>query len=106
METNKNYLKPSECDLGEEWRNYFLELEEVRKGDVFYECERGVNYELKAISDAILTNDGWVCMAKNKKGKVVELFVSGNTEYNAVNFFRTPQHLTKCEEKGCVYFIE
>jgi hypothetical protein len=102
---NLKFIRPNECDLGENWEDYFLEIRSIKKGELFYECERGYNYQLKALEDAKRTRDGWYCKAQNTRNEVIELFVSADTQHHVPNLFRAPQYLTCDEEKGSVYFI-
>jgi len=102
---NTNFIKPSECDLGDNWENYFLEISSIRKGETFYECYPGRNIKLKALKDAERTSSGWVCYAENSKGEKIELFMSANTSYTGVSFFRTPQHLEYDDSRGYIYPI-
>jgi len=100
-----DFIKPGECDLGENWVDYYLEIANIKKGETFYECERGFNYQLEALEDAKKLRDGWYCRVQNTKNEVVELFVSADTHHHGPNLFRAPQYLTCDEEKGSVYFI-
>jgi len=102
---NTSYIKPSQCDLGENWEDYFLELESIKEGETLYACEMGVNYQLKALEDAKETIDGWYCKVQNTQNEIVELYMSADTKYHGLNLFRAPQYLTRDEEKGSVYFI-
>jgi hypothetical protein len=100
-----NFMRPEECNLGEEWVDYYLEISNIKKGETFYECERGFNFQLKALEDAKRVRDGWYCRVQNTKNEVVELYVSADTTHYGPNLFRTPQYLTSDKEKGSVYFI-
>ncbi len=79
--------------------NTFLEVKDIREGDVIYECDSvdyGMNYEFTAISDAEKTIDGWVCLVRDSEGEKFEVFVSGQTEgVYLPNFYRVPQYLEK-----------
>lgn len=99
------FIRPEECDLGENWIDYYLEISKIKKGETIYECEKGYNYQLKALEDAKQVNDGWYCKVQNTQNEVVELFVSADTQYNRTNLFRAPLYLTCDEEKGSVYLI-
>jgi hypothetical protein len=104
METTR-FLRPEECDLGENWVDYYLEISNIKKGETLYECEKGYNYQLKALEDAKRVQDGWICKVQNSRNEIVELYVSADTQYHGPNLFRAPQYLTSDEEKGSVYFI-
>ena len=102
-----NYLRPSEIDFGrEEWSEINLEIKNIKKGDIFYECERGVNYQLTAVTDSQESNEGWMCLVKDKNGEMHELYISNNTNYRGPNFFVEPLFVTKDEDKGIVYLID
>lgn len=100
-----NFIRPEECDLGENWVDYYLEISKIKKGETLYECERGFNYQLKALEDAKKMNDGWYCKVKNTKDEEIELYVSADTQYHGPSLFRAPQYLTCDEKKGAVYVI-
>lgn len=99
------FIRPEECDLGENWVDYYLEISNIKKGEVLYECYSGKNIKLKAISDAKKKDYGWACIVESSKGEVVELFVSADTKYNGVNLFRAPLYLEYDEKKGYIYPI-
>ena len=102
---NVSFIKPSECDLGENLTDYYLEVSNIKKGEIIYECYCGKNIQLKALSDATKTTNGWICYVENSKGEKVELFMSADTKYVGISFFRTPQYLEYDNEKGYVYPI-
>lgn len=102
---NVKFIRPNECDLGENWEDYFLEIRSIKKGEIFYECCYGKNIELIALEDAKKKDNGWYCLVECLSGKVVEIFISADTKYNAVSFFRTPQYLEYNEKEGYVYPI-
>jgi len=99
------FITPNECDLGENWEDYYLEVSNIKKGETIYECYGGKNIQYQAISDARRVKDGWYCKTKNTKNEIVELYMSANTSYTGISFFRTPQHLEYDEEKGYIYPI-
>jgi len=102
---NTSFIRPSECDLGENWVDYYLEVSNIKKGETLYECERGYNYQLQALEDAKKTRDGWICKVRNTQDEIVELYVSADTQHHGPNLFRAPLYLTCDEEKGSVYLI-
>lgn len=99
------FIKPEECNLGDNWIDYYIEMNSIKRGDTFYECNGGKNIKLKAVSDAKKNDYGWVCVVENLEGSVVELFVSADTKYNGVNLFRAPLYLEYDEKKGYIYPI-
>lgn len=103
---NASFIKPEECDLGENWVDYYLDLSSIKRGETFYECYYGKNIKLIAIEDARRTGDGWYVKVQNTKNEVVELFVSAMTSnYPGPNLFRTPQYLEYDEKEGYIYPI-
>lgn len=105
MEYGVDFLRPKDfSNLGEEWSDIYLEVKNIRKGDVFYECERGNNYQLVALTSARRISDGWYCIAKNSSGEKVEIFVSEMTQHPGPNLFREPQYFSEYK-KEIVYII-
>ena len=102
---NTNFIKPDECNLGEDWVDYYLDIRSIKKGETLYECEKGFNYQLKALEDAKKFRDGWYCKVQNTRNEIVELYVSADTQHHGPNLFRAPLFLTCDEDKGSVYFI-
>lgn len=108
MKQGIKFLPPSLFNQGEGWNDFYLELKNLKKGDVFYECESrsGENYELRAIENARKTRNGWLCKVKKSDDEIVEFYVSANTTYYGPNLFRTPQHLTQLENGQFVYVVK
>jgi len=108
MKKGIKMLPPDLFNYGEDWTDYYLELKNLKKGDVFYECasRNGENYELKAVEDARKTRNGWMCKVKKRDNEIVEFFVSADTTYYGPNLFRSPQHLTQLENGKYVYVIK
>ena len=93
---------------GEDWKDFYLEIKELKKGDVFYESETrtGENYELKAIEDARKTKNGWICKVEKSNNEIVEFYVSADTAYHGPNLFRTPQVLSQLDNGEYVYIVK
>ena len=108
MKKGIKFLTPDLFNYGEDWSDYYLELKELKKGDVFYECasRSGENYELRAIEDARKTRNGWICKVQKSNDEIVEFYVSANTTYNGPNLFRSPQHLTMLDNGKYVYVVK
>lgn len=103
---NLKFIRPNECDLGENWEDYFLEIRSIKKGEIFYECYYGKNIKLIAIEDARKLKDGWYVKAKSTQNEVIELYVSATTSnYSGLNLFRAPQYLEYDEKEGYIYPI-
>lgn len=100
-------VKPSMFNYGEDWKDYYLQIKDLRKGDVFYECSgRGENFELKVLENPKKTQDGWFCLVENQKKEVFDFFVSSNTSYRGPNLFWAPIHLSQLENGNFVYIIK
>jgi hypothetical protein len=84
----------------------FLEVKDIKEGDVIYECDNndyGVNYEFTAISNAERTSEGWICLVEDNEGETFEIFVSGKTDgVYLPKFYRVPQYLE--QEDGNFYY--
>ena len=107
MEKGIKILTPELCSFGEDWKDYYVELKELKKGDVFYECPSyGENYELKAIEDAKKSGNGWICKVQTNEEEIAEFYVSANTSYSGPNLFRAPIHLTQLENGKYVYVVK
>jgi len=108
MKQGIKIMPPDLFNYGEDWSDYYLELKQLRKGDIFYEClsRNGENYELRAVEDARKTRNGWICKVQTNDDEIVELYVSANTTYNGPNFFRSPQHLTQLENGKYAYVVK
>ena len=107
MKTGVKMIKPSVFNLGEDWRDYFVQIKSLRKGDVFYECsESGENFELKVIENPKKTKEGWFCLVENTKKDIFDFFVSTNTSYLEPNLFWTPMHLTQLDNGDYMYIVK
>lgn len=108
MEKGIKVLSPELFKSGENWEDFYVELKELRKGDVFYECSprSSENYELKAIEDAKKTRNGWMCKVETSDKKIVDFYVSANTTYTGPNLFMSPQNLTQLDNGKYVYIIK
>lgn len=108
MKKGIKFLSPDLFNLGENWKDYYLELKTLKKGDVFYESEpkSGENYELRAIEDARKTRNGWLCKVQKSDNEIVEFYVSANTTYYGPNLFWSPQNLTQLDNGQYVYVVK
>jgi len=78
----------------------YVEVKDIRKGDVIFECEKGENHLLQAVSDALPTGHGWVCKVQDALGYEYEIFVSGNTKsIYTPRLYRIPQYLQHEESR-------
>ena len=84
--------------------NLFLGIHEIKKGDIFYECERGVNVELRALGDAQRIGNGWLCKVKTNN-KIMTIYSSTTNMYGP-NLYRMPYYLTMNEQNQSVFLVE
>ena len=105
MKHKVDFLRPKDFYFGEDWEEIFLQVKDIKKGDVFFECERYVNHKLTALTNARRISDGWYCMAETIDKKIVEIFVSNKTDHPGPGLFREPKYITELE-KELVYMIE
>lgn len=110
MKQEARVFSPEVFNTDGDWKDYFLELKNVKKGDTFYESSnrKAVNYELKALEDAHKYKNWWICKVQKMDGNVIELCVSastGNPSYPLPNFFTTPQVLSFIDGLGHVYEV-
>lgn len=107
MKKKIKFLRPELFEFGDSWNDYYVELKSIRKGDIFYECERyGENYELIALETARRVRGGWACWVQTREFGKFEMFVSANTTHAGPNLFRAPQHLTQLETGEYVYVVK
>lgn len=77
-----------------------INLSDVIRGDIFYECEAGVNIKLTAIENCRIVDDsstlkqGFECCCKKEDGSIVELFETFNAGPYKLKLYETPQYLT------------
>jgi len=102
---NLKFIRPKDCDLGDNVEDYLIQISNIKKGETIYECNYGRNVQLKALEDAKKTEEGWVCCVETLSGEIGELFLSASTEYVGIKLFKTPQYLEYDEKKGYIYPI-
>ncbi len=106
MGNGVKFLKPKDfANLGEEWTDVFIEVKNIRKNDVIFECIRGENHKVIALTSARRILDGYFVIVKNENGKIGEIFYSEFTDYPSPNLYREPQYLTEIN-KELVYVID
>ena len=107
MKKSVKVVKPSMFNYGEDWRDYYLRIKDLRKGDVFYECSsKGENFELKVLENPKRTKEGWFCLVENLNKEVFDFFVSSNTSYRDPSLFWAPIHLSQLESGDYGYVIK
>lgn len=105
MGTTVKVLRPHDFNFGEDWEDAFVEIKNIRKNDVIFECFKGENHKLVALTSARRISDGYYVVVSNENNEVGEMFYSNCTSYPPPNLFREPQYLTEVNKK-LVYIIE
>ena len=105
MEKGVKFLKPKDFKFEDDLLDTYIEIKAIRKGDVIYECERGENHKLKALTNARRISDGFYVVMETILGEKVELFYSEYTDYPGPRLFLVPQHLTEMN-KQLVYLLD
>jgi len=105
MERGIKFLRPRDFNFGEEILDSYLEVKNIRKDDIFYECSRLCNHKLVALTNARRISDGFYVVVETLSGEKAEIFYSDFTSYPGPSLFLEPQYLTKVNKK-LVYVIE
>jgi len=110
MEKGIKFLPLNVFNEEGDWKDFYLELKNLKKGDVFYESDNrnAYNYELKATEDARKAKNGWFCKVQKTDGEIIELYVSATTyssSFPGPNLFKIPQVLTFMDGIGPGYQI-
>ena len=75
-----DFIRPKHLGLLEDSGDGFINIAEVKKGDLFYECHHAWgNIEIIALDDAKRTSEGWVCRVKDRSNAEHDIFVSAST---------------------------
>lgn len=69
-----------------------IEIKDLTKGDVVYECEAGKNIPLQIISDPRRKNNGWEIDALTHE-KEVYLFAADDAGHYAPRLYSQPQYI-------------
>lgn len=72
-------------------RQTMVRLRDIRKGQVFWECESGSNDQFTAVEDAALTPRGWSVMATDIGLNNVEFFEAFGHE-GSLRIYHHPQY--------------
>lgn len=101
---NSKFLKCNVFDKLEDLDS--VNFKEIKKGDVFYECDFGKNFELTALENTRKRKDGWSCLVITIDGDVVELFLANNTSFNRMNLYYNPLYGGKNEKNKYGFLVE
>lgn len=93
----KNSWKNLDIILQEE--EIYINLNKIKKGDIFYECENNINLKMEALTDVVKNNEGYSFSAKSTLG-ICEIFISKyNSSIDMPNFCWEPIFFEICKGK-------
>lgn len=69
-----------------------LRLHDIKKDQVFYECERGQNIRMTALEDAQRTAEGWECRVSTVMGEI-KLFEAHKCYQFGLRLYSEPQYV-------------
>ena len=102
----ENFIRPKQLGLLEDHSDGLVNIADIRKGDVFYECHHTWgNIRVTALQDAERKNDGWACWVKDSSGANYELFASANTLHHGPDLFVQPQIIDQNDRGELGYFV-
>lgn len=101
---NSKFLKSSVLEKIEDLD--VVNFKEIKKSDVFYECDFGKNFELTALENTRKRKDGWSCLVRTIDGEVVDLFLANNTSFNRMNLYYNPIYGRKNEKDKYGFLVE
>lgn len=103
----KNFIRPKQLGLLEDICDGLIDLAQVKKGDLFYECHHAWgNIQITALDDARRTSDGWVCRVKDRSNMEYDIFVSASTSHYGPDLYSKPQILDQNEEGEHGYYVQ
>lgn len=102
-----DFIRPNQLGLSEDYSDGFINIANVRKGDLFYECNHAWgNIEIIAVDDAKRTGDGWVCRVKDRRNVEHDIFVSASTSHCGPDLYSKPQIMDQNESGELGYYIQ
>lgn len=69
-----------------------LEIKNIKKGDIFYECEAGYNMQFLALEDAKRIDDGWGFKGQGIQG-VVDFYVADGYSHYGPKLYSQPEYI-------------
>lgn len=69
-----------------------LHPKDIKVGDTFYECERGMNEKMVCESNPANDGDEWTFDATNEQGRSVNYFYKDSAEAYAPRLYDSPQY--------------
>jgi hypothetical protein len=74
-----------------------IDLKDVKKGDIFYECQYGINLKCTALEDCREEEDGYHCYClidhETMKKPYTEMFESYNCGAYGLRLYTQPQYV-------------
>lgn len=102
-----NFLRPKQLGLLEDSSDGLINVANVKKGDLFYECHHNYgNIEIIALDDARRAEGGWVCRVKDRSNTEHDIFVSANTRHFGPNLYSKPQIIGENEVGELGYYVD
>lgn len=68
----------------------FISVKDIKKDQVFYECESGFNDKYQALTDAYQENDGWAVDAQDDQNNTIHFYAHAG--YASPNLYTCPQY--------------
>lgn len=69
-----------------------INLDELKVGDVFYECEYGTNLRMVVTKPIIFENDQWKWKAIDEDGKEVDYLITKGYEHYGPKLYSYPAY--------------
>ena len=70
-----------------------LKPSDLEIGDVFYECEYGINLRMTVQTKPIKENGQWTWKASTKDGEEVSYLITEGLEHYGPRIYKTPMYL-------------
>lgn len=103
----KDFIRPKQLGLLEDYSDGLINIAEIKKGDRFYECNHvWGNIEIIALDDAKRTSDGWICRVRDRNNTEHDIFVSASTSHYGPDLYSKPQILDQNEAGELGYYVQ
>lgn len=103
----KDFIRPNQLGLLEDASDGFINIADVKKGDLFYECHHAWgNIEIIALDDAHYTGDGWMCRVKDRRNLEHDIFISAGTSHHGPDLYSKPQIIDQNESGELGYYVQ
>lgn len=103
----RDFMRPKQLGLLEGSDDGLINVSEIKKGDLFYECNHTWgNIEIIALDDARRTSEGWVCRVRDRSNAEHDIFVSASTSHYGPDLYSKPQILDHNENGELGYYVQ